>query len=267
MGVHHIFGRKELIYGTMASGKSLELIRRLKKFDRFAKKFGYAIKVFKPLLDTRQLEDGNPARHIASRVGITYAEEVVAVAESKEILQHMRSAPKSIVAVEEVHFFDGDIVEVTEMLTQKGHHVILVGLDYDFRGEFFPLRCRSRTMKHVIDFFDADEKTYLMAICQECGRDAEFPQRIINGLPAKYYDPLILVGDEEYQPRCKEHFFCPGKEETQLITLLVAKHKACIPIAALLEVTRVTKEEFDAILKMLIEEKLVEVKDDVVCPV
>jgi thymidine kinase len=267
MGVHHIFGRKELIYGTMASGKSLELIRRLKKFSRFAKKFDYQIKVFKPVIDTRRLGDEDPAKSIASRVGISFSHDVISVKHSSQIMECMRLSSKCIVAVEEVHFLDAGILGVTEWLIERGHHVILAGLDYDFRGEFFPLRCKTKTMKHVIDFFDADEKTYLAAICQECGCDAEFPQRIVNGFPAKYYDPLILVGDEEYQPRCKEHFLCPGKEETHLIKLLVSKHKACIPVDALLKVTKVSKEELDAILRMLVEEKLVEIKDEAICPV
>lgn len=101
------------------------------------------------------------------------------------------------VLIDEVQFFDEAVLEVCRTLANQGLRVICAGLDCDFRGNPFPIVANLLAM--------AEQITKLTAICVCCGNEATMTQRIINGLPARYQDPTILVGEKEsYEPRCRK---------------------------------------------------------------
>lgn len=180
----------ELICGSMFSGKSEELIRRVRR----AEIARLNVQVFKPTLDTRY-----GAERVSSHSGA--AMNAVAVHSAAELLQKV-SPDADVVAIDEVQFFDWSISDVCAELADQGKRVILAGLDMDFRGEpFGPM---------PLLMAQAEEVEKLHAICMVCGAPATRTQRLINGKPASYDDPIILVGaSEAYQARCRKHHEVP----------------------------------------------------------
>ena len=180
----------EVICGSMFSGKSEELIRRIKR----AEIARLRVQVFKPRLDTRYGED-----RVSSHSG-THA-VALAVGQAREIL-NMTEPDTDVVAIDEVQFFDWEITDVCEELAEHGKRVIVAGLDMDFRGEpFGPMPLLMAL---------AEEVEKLHAICMVCGAPATRTQRRIDGQPAAYEDPVILVGaSESYQARCRIHHEVP----------------------------------------------------------
>lgn len=177
-------GRLELIVGPMFSGKSEELIRRVKR----ALIAGQRVQVFKPAVDDRY-----DAVRVASHDGRTLEAEAV---EDVAAMHARLEADAQVVAVDEGQFFSDELVEIALELSGSGKRVIVAGLDMDFRGE--PFGPMPRLLAHA----EAVEK--LTAICR-CGRAATRTQRLIGGQPAHYDDPIVLVGAEEtYEPRCRE---------------------------------------------------------------
>jgi thymidine kinase len=186
----------EVICGSMFSGKSEELIRRVKRAEIARLK----VQVFKPLMDTRYGQD-----RVSSHSGIhTMA---LAVAHAKDILQQT-SPDTDVIAIDEVQFFDWDITDVCDELAEQGKRVIVAGLDMDFRGEpFGPMPLLMAL---------AEEVEKLHAICMVCGAPATRTQRLINDEPANYEDPVILVGaSESYQARCRKHHEVPRSRRTK----------------------------------------------------
>jgi thymidine kinase len=181
----------ELICGSMFSGKSEELIRRVKRAEIARRK----VQVFKPSLDTRF-----DAHQVSSHSGAHM--NAVAVEKAADILR-LIDAETEVVAIDEVQFFDWVISDVCSMLADRGKRVILAGLDLDFRAEpFGPM---------PLLMAQAEEVEKLHAICMVCGAPATRTQRLINGAPAAYADPVILVGaSEAYQARCRRHHEVPG---------------------------------------------------------
>jgi len=183
-------GWLEVICGSMFSGKSEELIRRVRR-AQFAKQ---TIMVFKPEIDNRYSE-----KSVVSHNGSS----VIArpISNSAEILSTVTD-DVDIVAIDEAQFFDHEIVKVTQKLADQGHRVIVAGLDQDFRGEpFGPMPALMAAAELV---------TKLQAVCAVCGSPASRTQRLINGQPAGYNDPIILVGaSESYEPRCRHHHEVP----------------------------------------------------------
>jgi thymidine kinase len=183
--LHHS-GRIEIICGSMFCGKTEELIRRVRRAI-IAKQ---AVQVFKPNLDNRY-----SIQHVTSHNGQNI--DAQPIAHSSEILQHLDPAT-TVVAIDEVQFFDAGIADTAEALAGRGIRVILAGLDMDFRGEPFGSMPRLLAV--------AEEVTKLHAICVICGEEASRTQRLVNGQPAHYNDPIILVGAQEaYEARCREH--------------------------------------------------------------
>lgn len=183
----------EVICGPMFAGKSEELIRRLRTLSYSNKR----IVAFKPSIDDRYSVD-----EIASHAGDRY--KAFAVTTSREVLEHV-SAETDIVAVDEVQFFDADIVQVAESLADRGIRVILAGLDKDFRGEPFGVMPQLLARAEFV--------TKLSACCKICGEGATRTQRIIDGKPACYEDPVILVGaTESYEARCRKHHQVPHRK-------------------------------------------------------
>lgn len=174
----------EVISGCMFAGKTEELIRRIKVLEFANRK----VLVFKPKIDNRYSEN-KVVSHAGSHVNS------IVINNSKEILEYLDEKVE-VVAIDEVQFFDKDIIEVCEHLANKGIRVMVAGLDMDFKAEPFgvmPTLCVT-----------AEFVTKLTAVCNKCGAPATRTQRIINGNPASYFDPIILVGaSESYEARCR----------------------------------------------------------------
>ncbi|MDQ0214162.1 thymidine kinase [Oikeobacillus pervagus] len=180
----------EVICGSMFSGKSEELIRRVRR-AHFAKQ---QFIVFKPKIDNRYSEE-EVVSHNGSAV------MAIPVASSNEILQ-LVPLEMDVVAIDEAQFFDEDIVNVAHTLANRGHRVVIAGLDQDFRGQPFGPMPALMSVAELV--------TKLQAVCAICGSPASRTQRLINGKPARYDDPVILVGaSESYEPRCRHHHEVP----------------------------------------------------------
>src|SRR5215210_2596603 len=177
-------GSLTVITGSMFSGKTEELIRRLRR-ALYARR---SVQVFKHALETR-----SELTEIRTHSGALH--DAVAVSTSDELLERVERTT-DVVAVEEAQFFDEGIVEVCRRLAGVGYEVIAAGLDMDFRGRpFGPM---------PLLLAEADEVAKLRAICARCGRDASRSQRLIDGHPAPASAPTILVGAQEsYEARCR----------------------------------------------------------------
>jgi thymidine kinase len=185
----------EVISGSMYAGKTEELLRRIRRIQ-YAKK---TYMVFKPKIDTRYSYDEVVSHNNTKTKSIM-------VSNALEIYDYIKQERPYAIAIDEVQFFGREVIEVCETLADQGIRVIVAGLDRDFRGEPFgvmpDLLCR------------AEYVTKLNAICQVCGAPATRTQRIINGKPANYKDPIILVGaKEQYEARCRHCHIVPGKDD------------------------------------------------------
>ena len=182
----------EVICGSMFSGKTEELIRRIRR-ARIARQ---KVQVFKPALDDRY-----HAQQVSSHNGLQW--QAIPIGSARDILERLEP-DTTVVAVDEVQFFDWEISKVCTELAEQGLRVILGGLDMDFRGEpFGPM---------PLLMAEAEEVTKLQAICVVCGAPASRTQRLINSEPAAYDDPIILVGgSESYEARCRRCHEVPRK--------------------------------------------------------
>jgi thymidine kinase len=185
-------GWVEVICGSMFSGKTEELIRRVRRAQIARQK----VQVFKPAIDDRY-----GVESITSHNGMHA--EAIPVAEAKTILELVDSET-TVVAIDEVQFFDWQIAPVVDRLAERGIRVVASGLDMDFRGEpFGPM---------PLLMAQAEQVDKLHAICMVCGQPATRTQRLIDGKPASYSDPVILVGAREvYEARCRKHHEVPGR--------------------------------------------------------
>jgi thymidine kinase len=184
----------EVVCGPMFAGKTEELIRRIKRLE-YAKQ---TVLVFKPHIDTRYEAKEEIVSHNLSK------KPSIVVTSSRDILTHIHEGVDAVV-IDEAQFFDEDIVSIAEQLADQGLRVIVGGLDRDFRGEPFG------PMPQLLAL--AEFVTKLTAICVVSGLPATRTQRIINGKPADYNDPTILVGAQEsYEPRARQYHEVPGKK-------------------------------------------------------
>ncbi|MGV3489519.1 MAG: thymidine kinase [Tuberibacillus sp.] len=185
-------GSIECICGGMFSGKSEELIRRVRRATYGKQK----VQVFKPMLDNRYSEDS-----VVSHDGKSV--QARPIEWSKDIL-NLVEFDTDVVAIDEIQFFDESIVAVVKTLADRGMRVIFAGLDMDFRGEPFHPVPELMALSETV--------TKLNAICMVCGDTASRTQRLINGQPATYDDPIIMVGaSESYEARCRDCHEVPGK--------------------------------------------------------
>jgi thymidine kinase len=174
----------------MFCGKTEELIRRLRR-ARIAKQ---KVQVFKPVIDNRY-----DHMKVTSHSGLDV--DAVPVDSSAQILDRL-DPEATVVGVDEAQFFDDGVVDVVEDLANRGIRVIVTGLDTDFRGE--PFACMPELMAR------AEKVDKLRAICMVCGEDATRTQRLVNGKPARYDDPIVVVGAQEmYEARCRKHHEVP----------------------------------------------------------
>ena len=178
-------GKLEVICGSMFSGKSEELIRRIRRVE-----FAHAkAAVFKHKIDNRISID-----YITSHGGDKYKAIAIDTPSDMELFV---SDSVQLIAVDEVHFFGEEIVPVIMNFIDQGKRIIVAGLDLDFRG--IPFGC----MPTLLSI--ANTVIKLNAICAVCGDEAIFTQRLINGRAAKFDDPLILIGAQDcYQARCRD---------------------------------------------------------------
>ena len=181
----HKGGWVEVICGSMFSGKTEELIRRVRRAQIARQR----VQVFKPSLDDRYVLE-----KVTSHNGMDV--EATIVTEAREILD-LVEPDTAVVAIDEVQFFDWTIAEVCNTLAENGKRVIVTGLDMDFRGEpFGPM---------PLLMAEAERVDKLWAICVVCGAPASRTQRLIDGQPASYDDPVIMVGASEvYEARCRD---------------------------------------------------------------
>ncbi len=183
-------GSLEVVCGSMFCGKTDELIRRLRRAV-IAKK---NVQVFKPAIDMRY-----SAEQINSHAGSAF--DAVPIATAREILAQLQP-DVSVVGIDEAQFLDDAILDVVEELIQKGIRVIVAGLDTDFRAE--PFGCMPVLMAK------AERVDKLQAICMVCSGPASRTQRLVNGKPARYSDPVVIVGAAEmYEARCRAHHEVP----------------------------------------------------------
>ena len=176
----------------MFAGKKEELIRRIRRLE-YAKQ---NVIVFKPKIDTRYAKDEIVSHNLSKKPSIL-------IESSSEVMAYVKNDTDAVV-IDEVQFLDDGIVLVAEMLADNGIRVIVGGLDRDFRGEPFG------PMPELLS--RAEFVTKLTAICVKSGLPATRTQRIIDGKPANYHDPLILVGaNESYEPRSRHYHEVPGK--------------------------------------------------------
>jgi thymidine kinase len=186
----HHQGSIEVITGSMFSGKTEEMIRRLVR-ARIARQ---KVQVFKPVIDVRYAVE-----KVTSHAGANF--EAVPIKEAGEIPGKLEK-DTTVVAIDEAQFFHDDIVPIASELADRGLRVIIGGLDMNFRGEpFGPMPLLLAKAEHV---------DKLQAICMVCGEPACRTQRLVNGKPARYDDPIVIVGAAElYEARCRAHHEVP----------------------------------------------------------
>jgi thymidine kinase len=192
---HHM-GSVEVICGSMFCGKTEELIRRLRRAQIARQR----VQVFKPGIDQRY----DAGQKVTSHAGM--ALDAVPIAKAADIYDCLLPET-TVVGIDEAQFLDEEIVPIVQSLADKGIRVILAGLDTDFRGEPF------NSMPTLMATAEQVEK--LQAICMVCGEPASRTQRLVNGKPAYYEDPVVIVGAAElYEARCRNHHQVPHQSDS-----------------------------------------------------
>jgi thymidine kinase len=191
--MRHHSGVVEVIVGSMFSGKTDELIRRLRRATIAKQK----VQVFKPALDDRYAES-----KVTSHAGSEF--DAYPIATANQIINKL-IADTTVVAVDEAQFFDQDIIQIVQKMADNGLRVIVAGLDTDFRGEpFGPIPTLMAQAERV-------DKVH--AICMVCGEQASRTQRLLDGKPARYDDPIVVIGASElYEARCRDHHEVPREK-------------------------------------------------------
>ncbi|MBB64630.1 MAG: thymidine kinase [Waddliaceae bacterium] len=193
-------GRLEVICGSMFSGKTEELMRRLRRAE-YARQNVLTVK--------HSIDDRKSYACIVSHDGSKREAHAVDDTEGS-LSQIIKLATDEIdvIGIDEIQFFPEGALLLIQALLSQGKRVIVSGLDLNFRKEPFGVVPDLMAM--------ADDVQKLRAICMACGAEANFTQRLVNGAPAHYDEPEILVGAEEcYEARCRNCHELPGEEEVQ----------------------------------------------------
>jgi len=195
--VKHTNGSVEVVCGSMFSGKTDELIRRLRRAAIARQK----VQVFKPAIDVRYAVE-----KVTSHAGTDFY--AIPVGHAGDIRSRLE-ADTTVVGVDEAQFFDAEIIPLVDELAGRGLRVIVAGLDTDFRGEpFGPV---------PVLMARAEKVDKLQAICMVCGEPASRTQRLVNGKPARYDEPVVIVGAAEmYEARCRKHHEVPREGDELL---------------------------------------------------
>lgn len=193
--------RLTVVSGCMFAGKTDELVRLIERQEYAGRK----AQIFKPELDNRWGKIAKIHAHTGRE------RDAIPVKEPRQILSLVEQNTE-VVGIDEVQFFGPEIIAVVEELLEKDKKVLVAGLPQNFRGEPFG--------QMPILLTKADELVLLTAICtykensQICGADATRTQRLVNGQPASYNDPEVLIGAQEaYAPRCPRHHLVLGKPQ------------------------------------------------------
>ena len=187
----------EVVCGVMFSGKSEELIRRVRRAIIARKR----VQVFKSHLDERYAGLYSVSSHDGRTVEAIPIDSSAAIAGRVDPTAH-------VIAIDEAQFLDQGIVGLATSLAARGRRVILAGTDTDFRGEPFGQMPQLMAVAELVD--------KLHAICVICGSPASRNQRLIEGKPARYDSPTIMVGaSDSYQARCRHCHSCPRADEDQ----------------------------------------------------
>ncbi|HDK7166853.1 TPA: thymidine kinase [Clostridium botulinum] len=175
----------EVVAGPMYSGKTEELIRRIRRAEIAKQK----VQVFKPEIDNRYSKQ-DVVSHAGDKI------QSVSVKSSKEILKKLLD-DTDVIGIDEAQFFDDSLVEIVSKIANNNRRVICAGLDMDFKGEpFGPMP----KLMAIAEFVDK-----IQAVCMVCNNPATRTQRLINGKPAKKSDPVVLIGAQEsYEARCRK---------------------------------------------------------------
>lgn len=174
----------EVICGSMFAGKTEELLRRVKRLE-YAKA---NIVVFKPAMDDRYATS-EVVSHNHNRT------QSYNIHDSKDIFKYIDKNTQ-VIAIDEIQFLDESVLNIIDYLADKGKRIIVSGLDTDFRAEPFSFMPKLIAKAEVV--------TKLTAVCVQCGAPATRTQRIVDGKPAKYHDPIVLIGaSESYEARCR----------------------------------------------------------------
>ena len=188
--MRHTHGSVEVICGSMFSGKTDELIRRLIRATIAKQK----AQVFKPAIDVRYAVE-----KVTSHAGADY--DAIPVGKAAEIRAKLQP-DTTVVGIDEAQFMDAEVVTIARELADRGIRVLVAGLDQDFRGEPFG------PMPALMSLAERVDKIH--AICMVCGDEASRTQRLVNGKPARYDDPVVIVGASEmYEARCRRHHEVP----------------------------------------------------------
>ncbi|MFH0714329.1 MAG: thymidine kinase [Candidatus Diapherotrites archaeon] len=198
-------GRLEVIVGPMFSGKSSELIRRINR----VKVAQHNVQVFK-FFDDQRFSASKLSSHDRFMIS------AIPVRNSAELKEKLLPET-TVVGIDEAQFFDDKLVGLCEQLAGEGKTVICTTLNQSFRGEPFTFKDSSKNVGELVAV--ADDVDFLSAVCTfkenriPCGARASKTQRLINGKPAPYDSPLVLIGEKEfYEARCRKHHFVPGKK-------------------------------------------------------
>ena len=187
----------EVIAGVMFSGKSEELIRRVRRAMIARKR----VQVFKSHLDGRYSGIYAISSHDGRSVEAVPVDSSAQIAQCLDPMAH-------VIAIDEAQFLDDSIVDLTTSLAARGRRVILAGTDTDFRGEPFGPMPQLMAIAEVVD--------KLHAICVLCGSPASRNQRLVEGRPARYDSPVIQVGGtDSYEARCRACHQVPRRDEDQ----------------------------------------------------
>ena len=186
----HEVGMVEVITGSMFCGKTDELIRRLRRASIARQK----VQVFKPAIDNRYSQ-----QRVTSHAGSDY--DATPIQNANEIEINL-DPDTTVVGIDEAQFLDQVLIDIVHRLADRGLRVIVAGLDTDFRGEpFGPMPALMARAERV---------DKLNAICMVCGGPASRTQRLVNGQPARFDDPVVIVGASEmYEARCRQHHIVP----------------------------------------------------------
>ncbi len=171
----------EVIVGSMFSGKSEELIRRVRRAQIARQR----VQIFKPRIDARYSAD-----EIVSHSDMKMPSQVVGAA--REILERV-AEDTEVVGIDEGQFFDASLVEVANRLANQGRRVIVAGLDQDYRGRPF------EPMPQLMAVAEYVDKT--LAICMRCGAPANRSQRLVAA-----QDRVVVGGADQYEARCRRCF-------------------------------------------------------------
>src|SRR5687768_7737842 len=191
----------EVVAGVMFSGKSEELLRRVRRATIARKR----VQVFKSHLDTRYAGLFRVSSHDGRSA------EAIPVDSSAQIAQRIDAAAH-VIAIDEAQFLDARVVALATSLAERGRRVILAGTDTDFRGEPFGAMPQLMAVAELVD--------KLHAICVLCGAPASRNQQLIDGRPARYDSPVIMVGSaDSYEARCRHCHEIPRRDEAQGLLL------------------------------------------------